>query len=310
MHPRLNLSQRISHELDQREKAFSAEELENLPELVRLAARLEPKLRKQFLDAVEAVKSQINLEHLATAILSNNLTAIELAAQVEAFRDVQSAFKSTMLEGFLRGANYSLDQLEEVALVMNLNLVNPEAIRWAESSAAELVTNLIQGEKESIQALIIDATKGNSDVRDTAKQLRDFIGLDKRREKAVLKYQQELIDGGFDVATIRKRLEKYTAAQLKDRSLTIARTEIIHAHNSGQQALWNEAIKNGFLNPRTMQKQWIVTDDDRLDKNICLPLDDEVVDIQEVFHATNGFHMTPPAHPRCRCAVGLVERKR
>ena len=306
----LNLSQRIRHELDRREKAFSSEELANLPELVRLAARLEPKLRKQFLDAVEKIKGQVNLEALANAILSQNLTAIELAAQIESFRDLQAPTKSIMMEGFLRGAHYSLDQLDEVALVMNLNLVNPESVRWAEASAAELVTNLIQGEKDSIQALIIDATKGNADVRETAKQLREFIGLDKRREKAVLKYEQELRDLGLDEATIQKRLGKYAAAQLKDRSLTIARTEIIHAHNSGQQALWDEAIKNGFINPQAMQKKWIVTDDDRLDKKICLPLDEAIVDIQEPFQATNGQHMTPPAHPRCRCAVGLVERKK
>lgn len=308
MHPRSLLSQRIHEELAAREKAFSAEELEDLPELVRLAARLEPKLRKQFLDAVELVKGQVNLEALAIAILSRNLTAIELASKVDSFLDVQPAIKSTMMEGFLRGARYSLDQLDEVALVMNLNLVNPEAVRWAESAAGELVTNLIKGEKESIQALIVDATKGNADVRQTAKQLRDFIGLDKRREKAVLKYEQELIAEGLDQATIDKRLAKYTAAQLKDRSLSIARTEIVQAHNMGQQALWDEAIKNGFINPQAMQKKWIVTDDDKLDKKICLPLDDVVVEIQEPFQATNGQHMTPPAHPRCRCAVGLVER--
>jgi hypothetical protein len=60
-----------------------------------------------------------------------------------------------------------------------------------------------------------------------------------------------------------------------------------------------------------MRKVWIVTQDDRLDTKVCEPMPfleaNKHVAIDGVFTTGDGQQLaTPPAHPNCRCAVGLV----
>ena len=51
----------------------------------------------------------------------------------------------------------------------------------------------------------------------------------------------------------------------------IARTETLNASNGGQQTLWLEAKDAGYLDTNSVIRQWLVTDDDRLDVKFASP---------------------------------------
>jgi SPP1 gp7 family putative phage head morphogenesis protein len=81
------------------------------------------------------------------------------------------------------------------------------------------------------------------------------------------------------------------------RARTIARTESARAINEGQKKLWNQAVKDDYLTGKELMV-WITTPDAC---DICDAMDGETVELGEDFEEDG-----PPAHPNCRCTVGLV----
>ena len=104
-----------------------------------------------------------------------------------------------------------------------------------------------------------------------------------------------------------RKVERYSKKTLRRRAITIARTETIRAANTGQHLLWKEAQNLGLL--LNMQRQWILTPDDLLCESPCPQMAQQIVGIDQPFITPNGVEvMTPPAHPNCRCATGLVKK--
>jgi hypothetical protein len=142
---------------------------------------------------------------------------------------------------------------------------NPEAVAWAKAHAGDLVEGITKTTREAIRELIGGLFEGDipwAEVR------------------------QNLIDIFDDPARVK----------------TIAHTEAMTAANEGQKRLWDQAVKDGYLdgNERVV---WIVTPDDKLCPE-CEALEDTTVSLGQEF-SSGG----PPAHPNCRCTVGLVAGK-
>jgi hypothetical protein len=307
--PRQKLQHLVQAELDRRTKAI-ADDLDDLPEVVRLASRLEPAFRRQFLEAVAQVQDRIVLNELARSVLAGNLTAVEAAAHIEDFSNATPGFKTILAQGLAVGVREGIKDLNALGVTMNFALVNPAAVRAAETQAIKLAGFITDTQIEMIRDIVVRSTSGEFDVFEAAKRIKDYIGLDPRRTKALEKFEQTLRDQGLADEIITRRIGRYKKALLKDRSLTIARTEIINAASTGQQTLWSEALKQGSISKDDLLKEWLVTDDDLLDANICLPLMGVTAEIDEPFDTPVGPLMGPTAHPRCRCSMGLVERKK
>ena len=144
-----------------------------------------------------------------------------------------------------------------------------------------------------------------SSVETLARVIRESMGLDPRRAAAVVAFARRLAESGqYDNNPdgLIRRVSKYSAAQIRARSLLIARTELLTAGNAGQQGLWVEGIKAGLIDKSVLAKTWIVTNDERLHFG-CEKLGDESVEIDEVF--SNGLQH-PPDHPACLPSDSLV----
>jgi SPP1 gp7 family putative phage head morphogenesis protein len=89
-----------------------------------------------------------------------------------------------------------------------------------------------------------------------------------------------------------------------DRAETIARTETMRAANEGQIEAWQQAAETGLLTGNE-STEWITTPDDRLCP-ICEPLDGQTTALGGTFEVDGDRVSSPPAHPRCRCTVGLA----
>lgn len=180
---------------------------------------------------------------------------------------------------------------------MAFDAVNPEAIAWAERHAAELVTDITTEARAAIRTIVTDSFGSGMPPSDVAKLIRSSIGLTERDAAAVMKKQLQDLASGMNSAKATARAERYSAKLLRARATTIARTEGMRAANEGQRQLWEQAKQAGLLSGREM-KVWITADP----CPICAPLEGETVGIDESFSI--GFD--PPAHPRCRCTIGIV----
>lgn len=144
---------------------------------------------------------------------------------------------------------------------------NPEAVKWVQDHTGELISGVLDTTRENIRALVEQAFQGDFDVDELASRIDAEIGDD-------------------------------------DRAETIARTETMTASNEGQQEAWSQAADDGLLTGDETQV-WIITDDDRLCDE-CNDLDGATAGLDESFQSQSGDEYDgPPAHPRCRCTVGL-----
>ena len=134
---------------------------------------------------------------------------------------------------------------------------------------------------------------------EAAKLIKEVIGLDPKRFGAVSSFREKLVADGRSAAAVNKSTARYSAKLLRARAQTIARTETMAAMNAGSLESYKQAQAEGLLE-EDAGKEWMVTPDDALCE-ICAPMTEEAVPLNETF--SNGLE-SPPAHPRCRCALG------
>lgn len=146
---------------------------------------------------------------------------------------------------------------------------NPQAVEWIKQHAADTIDSISETTRQAIRDAVEAAFEDQFDVDQLAGEIEDVLG-----------------DGSGD------------------RAEEIARTETMRASNEGQQALWDQAVDDGLLTG-TEEQVWIVTPDDRLCP-ICEPLEDERAPLDGTFTVDGEEIDGPPAHPNCRCVLGLV----
>jgi SPP1 gp7 family putative phage head morphogenesis protein len=191
----------------------------------------------------------------------------DLLAQV---RDESGRVSYGKLETQLRASGYRAAAKPVQVRVGKFDMTNPAAKDYIADHTGELITQITETTCEAIRDLVQAAFESGSDttVDDLADQISDEIGDD-------------------------------------DRALMIARTETMDASNEGQQEAWDQAVDDGLLTGDE-QQEWIATGDQKCCDS-CDSMDGQTVDLGEDFEDNDGeTYDGPPAHPNCRCTVGLV----
>lgn len=286
----------------------------------RLARRLEPKLRKRFLEAVKQAKDNVDLEALARAVLGGSVTQAELAIKLSQWPERFGELAIDMRAGFLAGAGLAYDVVQGASFGLSFELINPYAVTYAQRKLPQIVALYQEGAREIIRDITAEAVSGKHTPRDAAKLIQDSIGLTPRYERAVLNMRERLLAEGITGERLETKLDRYTKKLLKARATTIARTEIIQAEVSGQRALWNEAANQGLFNRQTATRVWRTNHEGvTLRGNptpcpICEPMNGQAIAFTGVYtHPelgnTNVFHEVlngPPIHPNCLCSENLI----
>lgn len=249
------------------------------------------RLRRRFADA----QLLDLLERGDVVALGRNIKRLE--------RDLEAALK-TLQVAFEAGRVIAAQELP-LKLRQSLQQTNPFAIKAAERNAARFVTGVSHETRVAIRSVVAAGFRNGLPPRQMAKAILPSIGLTRRQAQAVVKFSAGM-RAGTPEATARARVDKYAAKLLKQRSMMIARTEIIKASTEGQLSLWREAQAKGLL-PAGAEKVWITTPDDRLCP-VCEALDGETVRLGGMFQTELGPVSGPPAHPNCRCALGIAAK--
>lgn len=201
-------------------------------------------------------------------------------------------------------------------ITVQLDVVNPAAVEWANRHAAELIVEITGDTEAAVRALIVRAFEEGIAPLPASRLIRESVGLTERYVQAVLALRQRILDSpgslqyagntpirvpksGMSADRLERTLAQYTTRLQNSRARTIARTETMRASNEGQRILWREARNQGLIS-RRIQQEWITFDPC---PEICAPLDGERADLGALFP---GGYDGPPAHPNCRCTLGLV----
>jgi len=305
--------------------------------VLAVAAKMQGRMAKALLDAVDAMKGSVNMQALADAVSAGdyNQALAVLALDTNFVRVLNghgvkagvASFKDAVQQAFAGGAQAAVKALpEKVGADMSFDLLNPEAVNFLQSYSFNLIHQISEEARNSIRQKIVRAFQEGGHPFQQAREIRDSIGLTQNQEKAVANYKRALqnntrlalerqlrdrrfdpsvqgaINAGqpLDPAHIDKLVDRYRSRYIDHRARTIARTETNRASVMGQRTVWRQARHQGFLDPDTTERRWIVSGDSNTCDD-CDELDEETVGLDEEFPDGD-----PPLHPACRCSVGLV----
>jgi len=269
------------------------------------ADSLRPAVRRQFLQAVAALRETVTLDELIEAIGQGRI-GVRLEAKLARLSTELRAAVATVNRIFdeaQRQTQRALDQ--QYRLQLRFDVVNPRALTAARQGA-RLVREVTETTRAGIQATITRSIREGIPPAEAARLIRPTIGLTERQSMAVINYRFSLLEEGATADVVARAADRYAAKLLRQRSETIARTETIRAGREGRDETWRQARAEGLL-PGNVQRRWVVTDDDRLCP-ACEPLGGVEVGLDEAF--PHGGGDGPPLHPNCRCTTVLVIPRR
>ena len=295
-----------------------ADDTADLPELARRISRQETGARRWIEAQLAGLAESVTLAEVVTALkASDPAEAVVALVDWEAWQAAMGKPAAKLLrEAFLVGVQWGAEEAR-IRLVkagsIPWNVVNPEALAWAQAHAAELLTNLTAATRAGVivavrEQVALGLKLGWSGEK-TARAIRPLVGLAAQGSEAVTRYAEAL--AGSEVGTglsddkFFARVGRYTEAQRRRRALTIARTELMNAGNAGQQKLWEIAVKRKLLKADRVERVWIITPDEAICP-ICMALNNATAPLMGPF--PDGT-LRPPRHVNCRCCTGLRAKK-
>lgn len=198
------------------------------------------------------------------------------------------------------------------------NVERPAVMAWIEQQTGTLVTNSVIEQREAISYLLEKTVIEHHSVDELARLIRPCVGLTKPQAKANLKYYDNMVKTlredhpRMKEATIQKRAReaaaKYAERQHRQRAETIAETEMASAYNKGADEGVRQAQEEGLLGK--VVKRWCTSGDDMVCEQ-CRALEGTEIAMDDAWPFRRGWssgeNLTPPAHPRCACAVEYIE---
>lgn len=287
------------------------------------------------LDSFELAGKTASIADLMRAIKSNNREALQEMTDV-----ILNAFEKSYLElmppaltkvvkdsGTEAGKTAQAQgDYRTAQVILGFDRTNPFAAEWAALRSSMLITQINDASRLAIQRLINRAFIEGIPPRQLAMLIRNHHGLTAPFVDAVYRARIRLQEargttlllgrtpvsipaGGLSAELVELRFRQYARRLTNFRARMIARTETIAAANAGQQQLWEQAQNNGLLTGQEL-KEWIFTPDER-SCVICQSMAGQQVPVRSLFELPSGGAIpSPPAHPMCRCSMGLTAGKK
>ncbi len=195
----------------------------------------------------------------------------------------------------------------------------PNVVSWIAARGSAFVTSVTEEQRKAINALLLKGVTNKFSVDELARTIRPCVGLTEGQAKANIRYYNSIKER---LAKEHPRMKKesierkarerqlvYAERQHRQRAYTIAHTEMAFAFNKGMDETVRQAQAEGLMGK--MKKKWVTAGTGNV-CSICEALDGTSVGMDEEFDFKGkelypGQKLTPPAHPRCRCAVQYIE---
>lgn len=296
--------------------------MKGLPKPSRIAAEQEPGLIRALLAVWRAHAAGIDMRALTAACGSDGaLGDVFAALQPSVLGERQTAaLLPRLIKAVHLGAAVGAEPLraagvvvrevggsesKQRGVVLSLSAVNEQAVAFAEQHAADLV-DAPADVQARIRALIVRSIAQGIPPAELARLIRDEIGLDNGRAEAVENFRSRLVAQGVADTVREARVSRYAAAKLNERSIAIARTELISSLGAGQQTLWDQAVSSGVIHENQFFKIWIISG---LDTTCSICLDNEAAEDVPIDGEFPSGDLYPAAHTNCVCSCGLANRE-
>ena len=307
-------------------KRKSRAQYEALERLNRFLNKENPRLARLLVRFWGEQQNAMTYKELREAFLRGGLTVKTIQTWIEDYAQFFNEYlKPSIMTAVTQGGAETLAGLTEGA-VYDPFITGIE--NWVTTHGGEWITLMSNESQEAVQGLIRFAADGQLGVDEMSRLTRPLIGLNERQAKAnarfyanrkqqyiqILKEQRpKATEKQIEREAQRRAREsavRYATRQHRQRAMMIAETEMSFAYNKGGNDAVKQMVKEGIL-PSTIKPQWS-TAADELVCDDCGALDGVIIDLGDEFdfkarELYEGSKETPPAHPRCRCALCYIE---
>ena len=246
-------------------------------------------------------------------------------------------FDKNYEKAYMNGSEAGIASIPSPPSNLTVTASSPGVVRFIENQTGNLIQNVTDDAKRSVRAAVQGSFEVAATPKQVARTVAQSIGPSEKQTNQVMRLQQKerleraslekrlkdlkaegkgqtftarKVKGKLSTLSedkIQKRVEQRLNNYRKNRSRTIARTEMTNAVNAGQEETWVEAMNRGLISPQTAFKEWVtVPDEDRTE--ICTELDGQRVPLDGEFYSSvaGKSFSRPAAHYNCRSSVVLV----
>jgi len=306
-----------------------------------LAQQFEPRLRKAFLDGVDEIRNAAQIQQIAEALERGDIQAAidALAINREAYRE----FEDELARAYSDGGAAALNELGIVRsaqgqrLNIRFNARDLEAERFIREHSSQLVTRIVDDQREAIRQAMQERLSEGDNPRTTAldivgrvdrrtqRRTGGIVGLSAPQERYIANARRELAEGQYGAyfqrerrdrrfdATIRRaeregraltRQEierisgRYSDRLLQLRGETIARTETLTGLRAAQYEAAKQLVASGKVPRNAVRLVWRATFDGRT-RDSHATLHGESTGIDEPFVSPlTGARLRYPGDPQ------------
>jgi hypothetical protein len=276
-------------------------------EVQRIGDKHSGKIRRAFISRIVGTVAKTNWQTVEEMIPRGEW-AVYNSIQWEQWRPAKQVF-SSYIEMYNKGLKICQKESvkkADIGVVVDeesFKMPNPEAEQWLLTFAAEEVRSITKTDRLLIREILASGQKSGETIRDTAKRIKDTIGLAPNQAKAYNNYVSKLKASGVKESQIDKLSAKYYNKLLNNRAETIAITESHTATSRAWSDSVKDAVKDGTLTDAEFNYVWWTAPDERRCV-ICGGLHNYKTSLTN----PQWPQGEPPVHPRCRC-VTIIRRK-
>lgn len=308
-----------------------------------LADKYEGKVRKQLLEAFQAIKDDARLEEIVGLILRQAPEQLVFDALGLSTAGVRLAPVLLTLSNLFTDAGIQAARQAEKGILGGPSIIarfdntDPFSVEYLRSSSSNLITRITEDVKENVRQVLGDI---QADPRGTpmvaARQLRDMVGLTVRQQRSLDNYKSYLEngdaraldrsiggtaervvsaairDGSMTPSKIERLVNSYRGRLLTQRAGVIASTETFRSMNAGAHQAWKQIAKLAAEDGNDLRRFWVSTNDSHTrESHIAIPeMNANGVGLDEHFKSPLGLILYPgdpdadPANSiNCRCRI-------
>lgn len=218
---------------------------------------------------------------------------------------------------------------------------NPRAAKLIREAAETVIIDLNESTRKTVFATLSEMQREGAGPAKMARAIQGNLGLTEKQLEAVANYRRLLEEGSkealrrqqrdrrFDPSVRRAKerplsqeqidrmVESYKQTAIKNRAMTIARTESLSAVNTARLEAFRQSLETAGIDPNRAVKEWRSSRDSRV-RDQHISLDGQRAMVDQPFIAPNGDSLLVPgdrtlgARPEnvvnCRCnALYFVE---
>lgn len=288
--------------------------------------KLEPGLRKAFVEAVGDIRNSANLELVVQALERGDVEGAvrALNSNVPFYARVQAKVRELfgVSGAYIEATLPKRNPVTREALVFRFEGEHPRAQEYIQRQAGALIQNL---EDEKLNAVRNVLSEGLAEGRNprsvaldlvgrvskvTGRRTGGSIGLTGGEADRVIAYRGKLESEDRDPAQINRMVVKRQNRLLRLRGERIARTETLKAMNAGKLESYRQMVDQGLVRADQLEKVWDATLDGRV-RNSHAWMNDQRVGLEEPFTSPRGALLMHPGDTslgaparevvQCRC---------